>query len=140
MLRLAGGHWSHHHTAMGTMAFTPEMRRFVIARIHSVPMLEALLLVRSSSEQWTVPKLVSRLYLPETRVRALIDELRSEGFASFDEDEVRYTPSSDEVDDMVARIAAIYSRHVVAVTELIHSGIERQAQEFADAFRLRRDK
>ncbi|BDU16644.1 hypothetical protein [Lysobacter auxotrophicus] len=116
------------------------MRRFVVARIRSVPMLEALLLVRSSAEEWRVPKLVARLYLPEARVMTLIEELCSEGLASFDDGMVRYAPSSRDVDEMVSRIAAIYSRHVVAVTELIHSALERQAQDFADAFRLRRDK
>ena len=125
---------------MPTADLTPEIRRFIIARIRSVPMLEALLLVRSSAEEWTVPKLVSRLYLPEARVMSLIGELCSEGLASFDKGKVRYAPSSSEVDEMVSSIAMIYSRHVVTVAELIHSGLERQAQDFADAFRLRRDK
>lgn len=125
---------------MPSAELTPDMRRFVMARIRSVPMLEALLLVRSSAEEWTVPKLVSRLYLPEVRVKTLVRELCSEGFASFVKGKVRYAPSSSEVDDMVSSIAAVYSRHVVTVAELIHSGLERQAQDFADAFQLRRDK
>lgn len=125
---------------MATPDLTPDMRRFIAARIRSVPMLEALLLVRSSKEKWTVPKLASRLYLPSARVKNLLGELCSEGFAVLDGDGVRYAPSSGELDEMVSSIAVLYSRHVVAVTELIHSGLERQAQDFADAFRLRRDK
>lgn len=125
---------------MAAADLTPDMRRFVIARIRSVPMLEAILLVRSSADGWTVPKLVSRLYLPEARVRKLIDELCSEGFASFDGEEVRYAPPSGDDDAMLSEVAAMYSRHIVAVTELIHSGLERQAHDFADALRFRRGK
>jgi len=125
---------------MATPDLTPDMRRFIVARIRSVPMLEALLLVRSSAEKWSVSKLASRLYLPSARVKDLLGELCSEGFAVLDGDGVRYAPASGELDEMVSSIAALYSRHVVAVTELIHSGVERQAQDFADAFRLRRDR
>jgi hypothetical protein len=39
---------------------------------------------------------------------------------------------------IVDQLAEIYSENVVGVTELIHARQERRAQQFADAFRLRR--
>lgn len=125
---------------MAAAELTPDMRRFVVARLRSVPMLEALLLVRSPTDEWTVSKLAARLYLSESRVKGLVEELCTEGFASFDGTAVRYAPSSDEIDALVNQVATIYSRQVVAVTELIHSRLDRQAHDFADAFRLRREK
>lgn len=128
------------HSVMAAAALTPDMRRFLVARIHSVPMLEALLLVRSPTEKWTAATLAARLYLPTPRVQSLVEELCKEGLARVNGEEVRYAPSSEEVDVMVEQIANVYSRHVVILTELIHSGVERQAHDFADAFRLRRDE
>lgn len=123
---------------MAVAALTPDLRRFVVAKIHSVPMLEALLLVRSRVEAWSVHELATRLYLPDARVQGLVGELCDEGLARIQGETVRYAPASGQLDAMVDQLAAIYSRHVVAVTELIHSGLERQARDFADAFRLRR--
>lgn len=103
-------------------------------------MLEALLLVRSRDEAWTVEDLAKRLYLPDARVQALVGELCDQGLTRAEDGTVRYAPDSTQIDAMVVELAGIYSRHVVAVTELIHSGLERQARDFADAFRLRRDQ
>ena len=124
---------------MADASLTPDVRRFVVARIHSVPMLEALLLVRSRAEPWPLRELAARLYLAEARVRALVDELCEAGLARVEADLVHYAPDSTELAETVGQLATTYSRHVVAVTELIHSGVERKAHEFADAFRLRRD-
>ncbi|WP_205289363.1 hypothetical protein [Lysobacter sp. TY2-98] len=119
---------------------TSDLRRFVVAKIHSVPMLEALLLLRSRDDGWATGELAARLYLPESRVRQLLGELCHERLATMDGDRARYAPTSADVEQIVDALAATYSRHVVAVTELIHSGVGRQARDFADAFVLRRDE
>ena len=118
---------------------TPDLRRFVVAKIHSVPMLEALLLLRSRGDGWAAGELAARLYLPESRVRQLIGELCHERLAQLENDRVRYAPVSADIERMIDALAVTYSRHVVAVTEVIHSGVGRQARDFADAFVLRRD-
>ena len=41
---------------------------------------------------------------------------------------------------MLERLAEIYAKHLVPVTNLIHSKPKPRIQEFADAFRLRKDK
>ncbi|TZF89258.1 hypothetical protein [Cognatilysobacter lacus] len=125
---------------MAAATIAPDLRRFVAARIHSVPMLEALLLLRSRADGWSRRELAARLYLPDTRVDGLVRELCRERLAQVDDDRVRYAPVDAGSSTLVDELATTYGRHVVAVTELIHSGLERKARDFADAFVLRRDE
>ena len=41
--------------------------------------------------------------------------------------------------ELIDRLAELYAKHLVEVTHLIHSTLDRKAQKFADAFRLRKD-
>ncbi|WP_407908437.1 hypothetical protein [Lysobacter claricitrinus] len=125
---------------MANAVMAPELRRFVAAKIHSIPMLEALLLVRSRDDGWATVELAERLYLPESKVAQLVADLVREQLARIDSGRACYAPASVEIEQLVDALVATYSRHVVAVTELIHSGVGRQARSFADAFVLRRDE
>jgi hypothetical protein len=40
---------------------------------------------------------------------------------------------------MLRQLATAYSRDLIGVTDLIHSRTARRAQQFADAFRIRKD-
>ena len=73
-------------------------------------------------------------------VQALLAMLQAEGLARIEPGLTFYAPASSTSADLVERLAETYSRRVVEVAELIHSGLERQARDFADAFRLRRDE
>ena len=123
---------------MAVAALTPDLRRFVVAKIHSVPMLEALLLLRTRAQGWAVGDLAARLYLPEAKVDGLLQALQTEGLARLDAGIARYAPATAATAELVDRLADTYSRRVVEVAELIHSRLERQARDFADAFVLRR--
>jgi DNA-binding IclR family transcriptional regulator len=125
---------------MAAAPLAPDLRRFVAAKIHSVPMLEALLLLRSREAGWSRAELAARLYLPESRVETLVRELCRERLAGIDGEAIRYSPEDASIAALVDELAGTYSRHVVAVTEIIHSGLERKARDFADAFVLRRDE
>ena len=39
----------------------------------------------------------------------------------------------------IDRLADLYATHLVEVTHLIHSSLDRKAQQFADAFKWRKD-
>jgi hypothetical protein len=39
----------------------------------------------------------------------------------------------------IDQLAELYARHLVEVTLLIHSSLDRKAQQFADAFKWRKD-
>ena len=123
---------------MVVVSLTPDLRRFVVAKIHSVPMLEALLLLRTRPRGWPVGELAERLYLPEPKVQGLLETLQAEELAQVERGMAFYAPASAATAELVERLAETYSRRVVEVAELIHSGLERQARDFADAFVLRR--
>ncbi|MGY3266368.1 hypothetical protein ACVWZN_002441 [Lysobacter sp. HA35] len=128
------------HRCMASAVMAPDLRRFVAAKIHSVPMLEALLLLRSRDDGWATGDLAERLYLPESKVAQLVADLCREQLARIEDGRAFYAPATQDIERLVDTLVATYSRQVVAVTELIHSGVGRQARDFADAFVLRRDE
>ncbi len=122
----------------------PEVRQFVLDRIDSVAHLEALLLLRSKpDEDWTCATVASRLYIDQRQTIDVLERLDAGGFVSASRKEIRvyrYHPASADLARMVDRLAEIYAKHLVPVTNLIHSKPKTRVQEFADAFRLRKDK
>ncbi|MFN3792719.1 hypothetical protein [Massilia sp.] len=120
------------------------MRRFVLTSVPSVPFLEALLLLRANpGQQWSGEMLARRLYTSERTAQGLLDELCRSGMAAPciapNEDCYCYAPASDTLRERIDGLAELYARHLVDVTNLIHSTLDRKAQQFADAFRLRKD-
>lgn len=118
-----------------------DLRRFILTSIPSVPFLEAVLLLRADPAQgWSAAQLARRLYVPEQTGAELLALLRDSGIASDGEaaGTVRYAPAA-ELRELIDRVAAAYAQDLVAVTRLIHSRIDRRAQQFADAFRFRKE-
>lgn len=120
-----------------------ELRRFVLTSVPSVPFLEALLLLRANPDhQWTAQSLAGRLYLGERTAQALLDELCRAAMAKPCPAQAHaycYAPASAQLRERIDKLADLYARHLVDVTHLIHSTLDRKAQQFADAFRLRKD-
>jgi hypothetical protein len=122
-----------------------DVRRFVLTSIPSVPFLEALLLLRADpAQQWQREMLARRLYTRDKVAQALLDELCMAGMAAPcpapQEHCYRYQPASPALQARIDQLADLYSKHLVEVTLLIHSSLDRKAHQFADAFRLRKDK
>ena len=118
-----------------------DVRRFILTSIPSVPYLEAVLLLRADPAQpWDTAQLARRLYVPERVAAELMETLRASGVAERGESEstVRYAPTA-ELRHLIDEVAQYYASELVAVTDLIHSRIDRRAQQFADAFRFRKD-
>lgn len=120
-----------------------DLRRFVLTSIPSVPFLEALLLLRADpAQQWGSDMLAQRLYVRERTALTLLEELCRAGMAAPCAEApgcYQYRPSSPQLDERIAALAELYVRHLVEVTHLIHSSLDRKAQQFADAFKLRKD-
>jgi len=125
--------------------FIPDdVAQFIIENVESVAQLEALLLLRNNPETgWSVRGLAARLYISDEQTAELLLVLCAQGFATTDAKEpplYRYRPRSMELKTMLDRLAEMYAKHLVPVTNLIHSKPKPRIQEFADAFRLRKDK
>jgi hypothetical protein len=120
-----------------------DVRRFVLTSIPSVPYLEAMLLLRAHSAQaWDSAGLAQRLYLSDKAAAVLLAELQDAGVLCTDENRpssFRYRPATDELRDVIDRLAATYAAQLVAVTHMIHSKTGKKAQHFADAFKWRKD-
>jgi hypothetical protein len=118
-----------------------DVRRFILTSVPSVPYLEAVLLLRAEPRQaWDAAQLARRLYVPERNGMELIGLLRSSAIARSEGEthSVRYAPTA-ELAELLDRVAQAYATDLVAVTDLIHSRIDRRAQQFADAFRFRKE-
>ena len=94
----------------------------------------------SAKEAWGASQLARRLYVPEQTGTELLALLRDSGVAAAADPEgwIRYAPP-EELQALIDRVAAAYAQDLVTVTRLIHSRIDRRAQQFADAFRFRKE-
>ena len=120
-----------------------DIRRFILTSVPSVPYLEAILLLRTEPDaEWDVRRVAGRLYVGERQASELLAGLEAAGIASRevqgDLELFCYAPST-ELQERLDALAQAYSADLVGVTDLIHSRIDKRAQQFADAFRLRKD-
>ncbi|WP_291868603.1 hypothetical protein [Bradyrhizobium sp.] len=106
--------------------------------IDSVAQLEALLLLRANpADSWTASLIARRLYAPEDDIVRALALLCADGFLTRDHDTYRYE-CSVEKRERVNRLAEVYSRHLILVTNLIHAK-PRNIRQFSDAFKFRMD-
>jgi hypothetical protein len=119
-----------------------DVRRFVLTSVPSVPYIESLLLLRrEAATTWSASQLARRIYVPEAQAAGLLDALEASGIAAKvpgAEGAYRYQPPR-ELADLLDRVATHYAGNLLAITDLIHSSINRRANQFADAFRWRKD-
>jgi hypothetical protein len=119
---------------------TDEIRRFILTSIPSVPHLEAILLLRNHhAETWDGKALARRLYLSEKAGGDLLVELSEAAVVQFDGAGYRYHPASKDLRDKIDQLADVYASHLIEVANLIHSKTGKRAQQFADAFKWRKD-
>jgi hypothetical protein len=122
-----------------------DLRRFVLTSIPSVPFLEAMLLLRADPALcWTAATLARRLYVRDRVAETLLAELSAAGIAQRcaapdGAEGWRYQPSDPNLAARIDGLADLYASHLVEVTHLIHSSIDRTARKFADAFKWRKD-
>ena len=117
-----------------------DLRRFILTSIPSVPYLEALLLLRAEPQRsWSAGEAARRLYLPEQRGTELLTELVSAGVVRRESMGYRYSPATGELAAILDQLAFHYSADLVGISDLIHSRVDKKAQQFADAFRIRKD-
>jgi hypothetical protein len=121
-----------------------DVKQFILERIESVAYLEALLLLRSKPDApWSCEAVANRLYIDQKQTAELLARLDADGFVTAlgeDASVYRYQPATPHMQQMVDSLAEFYRKHLVPITNLIHSKPKNRVQEFADAFRLRKDK
>jgi Mn-dependent DtxR family transcriptional regulator len=114
-----------------------DVRDFIIRHIHSIAQLEALLLLRGSPEKnWQANDIARRLYISEQETAEAVRQLCKDKFLRFSDGAYHYEPGPDHKRS-IDRLASIYSRHLIPVTNMIH-GKAHRIRQFSDAFRLRK--
>jgi aspartokinase-like uncharacterized kinase len=129
---------------MSRAELSDDIRRFILASVPSIPYLEAMLLLRTDPDtSWDVPRLAARLYVAERQAAEVLTALAVAGIArSKNQGETvlfRYAPATAELHERLDALAQAYSANLVGVTDLVHTRTDKRAQQFADAFRLRKD-
>lgn len=125
--------------------FIPEnVQQFILKRIDSVAHLEGLLLLRREpTGNWTDKELAKRLYISTHQAAAIMSRLWADGFVitrSTKPLTYTYRPASPELEQMADLLADSFSKYLVPVTNLIHSKPTSRVQEFADAFKLKKEE
>lgn len=115
-----------------------DLRRFILTSIPSVPHIEALMLLRAHAPQaWRADDAARRLYVAPGAAEAVLADLCKAGLLLCDQATACYTYRPG--DELIDRLAALYASNLVDVTMLIHSKLDRKAQQFADAFNFRKE-
>ena len=120
-----------------------DVKRFILISIPSIPYLEAMLLLRENTiQEWDHKHVAKRLYVSEKAAAGLLAQLHASGVLTLIDQErlsYRYQPQSEDLKQMIDRLAETYAKHLVDVTSIIHSQGNKKAQKFADAFLWRKD-
>lgn len=121
-----------------------EIKIFILQHIDSISEWEGLLLLRNHPHiEWNAEKVSERLYISLPESGLLLAKLAMREFLSVTKEEpvlhYRYRPTQGILEQTLAEAADLYSRHLVPITNLIHSKPKSRVQKFADAFRIRKD-
>jgi predicted transcriptional regulator len=121
-----------------------DVRQFILRYIDSIAQLEGLLLFHNNPDKkWSAEAIAQGLYINGSQAITLLTRLLEQGFIIMIEDgrsqSYQYQSKSPELANMTDCIAELYRQYLVPVTNLIHAKAKSRIQEFADAFRIRKD-
>lgn len=128
-----------------TGAIDPEVERFILDSIDTVPHLEALLLIfQSPTIVWTVAELAARIYVNDKQAGGILEDLTRRGLiARVEQSSSHSTPGYQYIERSEAQtrllntVAQSYRTQLVQVTRFIHSNASASVRDFARAFRLK---
>ncbi|WP_296206054.1 hypothetical protein [uncultured Hyphomicrobium sp.] len=124
-----------------------DLQTFIVRHIDSIAQIEALLLLRRHvsetrpevrNQTWDVASISRRLYISEQETLEILENLCADGLLTCGDGTYRFS-CPPETERMVERLAETYAENLIAVTNIIH-GKPRRIREFANAFKLRKDR
>lgn len=127
---------------MSESTIPEEALRLIARHIHSVEQLEILLFLQKTPGKLLTKQEVFRaIQSSETSVASSLAYFSNEGFLIKEsEGTYRFAPPSPELEQACALLATAYHERRVAVIEAIYSRPSDPVRNFADAFRLRKEK
>lgn len=120
-----------------------DVERFILQNIDTIAQWEGLLLMRANPEsEWDADTVSARLYIDTTEAAELLAHLCAQGFLvkkGGKSPTYRFAPTHPELEPMISQVAALYRQYLIPITNLIHNKPKSRVQQFADAFRIRKD-
>lgn len=113
---------------------------FIRSSVKTVWSLELLLFMRRNAKRsWTPDELVRELRSSRTIVAETIAVYVQGGIVREEETGFRYGPATVELDWVVEQLAGEYAERPTAVVNAIVEAQSNKLQDFANAFRIKRD-
>jgi hypothetical protein len=124
-------------------SISEEVQQFLVKQVRSIERLEILLLLSSSPERsWAAGEVYRAVLTNEHSVEETLERFCQEGLAGKSEAApatYQYAPASEAVKGLVAQLARLYKERPVSVIDVIYRRSVSDVEEFARAFRLRKD-
>jgi hypothetical protein len=120
---------------MSNVPISPQLRRFILTSVGSVPHLEAIVLLKTDAAGWDAARMAQSLFVSERKAGELLEEMAKAGFVSKKGAVYFYDPAYEKLGALVEELVRVYPHNLIEITNLIHSNIRRQAQKFGDAFK-----
>jgi len=113
---------------------------FLRAVVRSVWALELLLLRKQQDRTWNLDELTLELRASHTAVGQALPNFRTAGLIRDDaEQTIRYAPATAQLDVLVQEIAREYANRPFSIVNEILAPRESNVEQFARAFRIRKD-
>ena len=123
--------------------YSPEVKSFLLANIDSIAQLEVLLLVWATPNQkCSCENIAERLYITQEDAAPFLSKLVTRGLIEVTDTQphlFQYRSSSEELRRIVDQVADVYAIYLIPVTNFIHGKSKRNIQDFADAFKMKKD-
>ncbi|HLP78135.1 MAG TPA: hypothetical protein VK327_14600 [Candidatus Paceibacterota bacterium] len=121
-----------------------DVRQLLKEQIRSIEQLEILLLLRDAPERnWSADEVYQKVRSSERSVIQTLEELSNRGLLVHADEEglprFRFSPRTAPLKETVDRLAQLYAERRVRIVEAIYSDRVSAVNEFAKAFRLRKD-
>ena len=128
---------------MSESGFSDELDKFIAAEINSLEQLEILLLLSGNPHRWWTALDVYNVIKSSTQsVADRLNQMAERGFLKAEADnEMRFqfAPADERIWGIVSELRNAYKERSVKVVQAIYSKPPDAVQEFARAFRLRKD-
>lgn len=123
-------------------SITPSLKQFIFRYVRSVEQVEILcLLGEDPAKIWTVAQVLRTIQSSDKSIEASLEAFCKDGFLSSEQGGTyRFCPKSGELNNAVLELIKAYRERRVTVVEAIYSKPADTLQDFADAFKLRKDK
>lgn len=118
-----------------------EAQQFLAKYIHSIEQLEILcLLFDPPSKPWSEGEVFKHIQSSRNSVATNLRHLHNAHFLIFDEKSGHYFPETLDLARQASEMIRIYRERRVAVIETIYTMPSDPIRQFADAFKIRKDK